>query len=122
MLYGLLADLVVVVHLSFIAFVALGGFLTWRWPRLVWLHAALISYSLIIVTVNFTCPLTPLEKHLRRIAGQRGYTGGFVDHYLTGVLYPARLIWLARGVVAALIIASYAGLLVRHRQSSHRAA
>jgi hypothetical protein len=122
MFYGLLADLVVIVHLSFIAFVALGGFLAWRWPRMVWLHVTAVSYALIIVTVNFTCPLTPLEKHLRHLAGQRGYTGGFIDHYLTGVLYPARLIWLARAVVAALIIASYAGLLVRHRQSAHRAA
>ena len=70
MLYGLLADLVVVVHLGFIAFVAVGGFLAWRWPRLLWLHVPAVTYALVIVTVGFDCPLTPLEKHLRHAAGQ----------------------------------------------------
>ena len=49
----------------------------------------------------------------RRLAG---YAEGFVDRYLTGVLYPARLIGLARTVVASAIVASHAGLLVKHRQ------
>jgi hypothetical protein len=115
MLYGLLADLVVIVHLGFIAFVAAGGFLAWRWPRFLWLHLPATSYALVIVMVGFDCPLTPLEKHLRHLAGQAGYSEGFVDHYLTGVLYPDRLIGLARTLVAAAIVVSYAGLLFRHR-------
>jgi hypothetical protein len=88
MLYRLLADAVVLVHLGFIAFVAIGGMLAWRWPRLVWLHLPAAGYALAIVTVGFTCPLTPLEKHLRHLAGQAGYPGGFVDHYLTGGRLP----------------------------------
>ncbi|HEY2985757.1 MAG TPA: DUF2784 domain-containing protein, partial [Jatrophihabitantaceae bacterium] len=91
-LYGLLADLVVVVHLGFIVFVAVGGFLAWRWPRVLWLHVPAIIYALVIVTLGFDCPLTPLEKHLRHLAGQRVYAEGFVDHYLTGVVYPGRLL------------------------------
>jgi hypothetical protein len=121
MFYGLLADLVVIVHLGFIAFVALGGFLAWRWPRLLWLHVPAISYALAIVTIGFDCPLTPLEKHLRHAAGQAGYSHGFVDHYLTGVIYPDRLLGLARALVAATVLASYAGLLVRHNRSWPRA-
>jgi Protein of Unknown function (DUF2784) len=113
-LYGLLADLVVVVHLGFIAFVAVGGFLAWRWPRLLWLHVPAIIYALVIVAVGFDCPLTPLEKHLRHAAGQAGYAKGFVDHYLTGVLYPDRLLVLVQTLVAAAVITSYAGLLFRH--------
>ncbi len=117
MFYGLLADLVVVIHLGFIAFVAVGGLLAWRWPRLLWLHVPAIIYALVIVTVGFDCPLTPLEKHLRLAAGQRGYPGGFVNHYLTGVVYPDRQRAVAQAVVAAAVVAGYAGLLVRHRQS-----
>jgi hypothetical protein len=117
-LYGLLADLVVVVHLGFIAFVAVGGFLAWRWPSVLWLHVPAINYSLVIVTIGFDCPLTPLEKHLRHLAGQRVYAEGFVDHYLTGVVYPGRLLVLAQVLVAAAVITSYARLLFRHRSTT----
>jgi uncharacterized membrane protein len=118
MLYGLLADLTVIVHLGFIAFVAAGGFLAWRWPRSLWLHAPAIIYALVIVTVGFDCPLTPLEKHLRHAAGQAGYAEGFVDHYLTGVLYPDRLLVLAQALVASAIVVSYAGLVYKHRHAT----
>lgn len=120
MLYGLLADAVVIVHLGFIAFVAVGGFLAWRWPRLLWLHVPAITYALIIVTVGFECPLTPLEKHLRHAAGQAGYSKGFVDHYLTGVLYPDRLLVLVQALVAAAVVTSYARLLLRHGVTGRR--
>jgi hypothetical protein len=95
LLYGLLADFVVIVHLGFIAFGAVSGFLEWRWPQSLWLHVPAVTYDLITVTVGFDCPLTPLEKHLRHAAGQAGYAQRFVDHYLTGVLYPDRLLVLA---------------------------
>jgi hypothetical protein len=35
--------------------------------------------------------LPPLENELRRKAAQAGYEGGFIDHYLLPVLYPAGL-------------------------------
>lgn len=44
--------------------------------------------------IEFTggiCPLTPLEQHLRQVIGQAGYAGGFIDHYLWTLLYPAGL-------------------------------
>jgi hypothetical protein len=118
MFYRLLADAVVLAHLGFIAFVAIGGVLAWRWPRLVWLHLPAAGYALAIVTVGFTCPLTPLEKHLRHLAGQAAYPGGFVAHYLNGVVYPGRLIGLARAVVVTLILASYLGLAVRRHRAT----
>jgi Protein of Unknown function (DUF2784) len=118
MFYRLLANAVVLVHLGFIAFVAIGGVLAWRWPRLAWLHLPAAGYALAVVTVGFTCPLTPLEKHLRHLAGQPGYPGGFVDHYLTGVIYPRRLIGLARAVVVALVLLGYLGHAVRHHHAA----
>ncbi len=85
------ADAVMSAHLAFVVFVVLGGLLAWRWPRAMWAHLAAAAYGVVILAVGFTCPLTPLEKALRTRAGQAGYEGGFVEHYVVGVLYPGRL-------------------------------
>jgi Protein of Unknown function (DUF2784) len=116
MLYGRLADLVVIIHVAFILFVAVGGLLAWHWRWLIWAHLPAVVYAVAIVTVGFDCPLTPLEKDFRRLAGEQVYSGGFVNHYLTNVVYPGGLTPLLRAVAAALIAAGYAGLLVRWRQ------
>ncbi len=110
MLYRLLAGLVVVVHLAFILFVAGGALLAWRRPALVWGHVPSVGWALAGITVGVACPLTPLEKSLRRLAGQEADPGGFVDHYLEGVVYPASLTPLLRTVAVVAILAGYAGL------------
>jgi hypothetical protein len=117
MFYRLLAELVVLAHFCFIAFVAGGALLAWQWPRLLWLHLPAVVWAVAIVMVGFPCPLTPLENHLRRRAGQAGYAGGFVDHYLTGVIYPGRLTALIRTLVAAVVVTGYARLLVKRRRA-----
>jgi hypothetical protein len=111
------ADAVVILHLTFVLFVVLGGFLTWRWPRMAFAHVPVALYGVLIELVGFTCPLTPLEKRFRRLARSEGYEGGFVEHYLVRVLYPGDYtvtvrLALAAGVVAANLVA-YAGLWVR---------
>jgi len=113
MVFRLLADLVVVMHLAFILFVAVGGLLTWRWPWIAWLHVPMVVWGTAIITVGFSCPLTPLEKELRWRAGERGYAGGFVDHYIEGVVYPGALAPLVRALIAAAIVVGYAGLVGR---------
>lgn len=122
MFYRILADMVVVLHLAFIVFVAVGSLLVWRWPRLLWPHLGVVAWAAAIVTIGFTCPLTPLEKHLRERAGGSSYEGGFIDHYLEGVVYPGEFTTLARLVVAALIAAGYAALVVRNRRRSRTGA
>lgn len=119
MLYRMLADLVVVTHLVFIAFVAVGSLLVWKWPRLLWPHLAVVAWAAAIVTVGFTCPLTPLEKHFREQAGQSSYDGGFIDHYLDGVIYPGRFTMLARLLVGMTIVVGY-GLLLVHGRTRRR--
>ncbi len=113
---GALADAVVVVHLAFVAFVAVGGVLAWRWRALLWPHLAAVAWSAGIVTVGYRCPLTALERALRRAAGEAAPTSGFVDRYLEGVLYPERLAWLLRLVVATLVAVGWAGLLLGRRR------
>ena len=116
MLYRVLADGVVILHLLYIAFVMFGALLAWRWRWLFWLHVPALAWAIVIVVWQQECPLTPLEKSLRRRAGDEGYPGGFVDHYLTGIIYPHHMLGLAQGVVAATVVLGYAGLLIR----SHR--
>jgi len=91
MLYRLTADAVVLLHLGFIVFVICGGFLAWRWPRLIWAHLPAAGWGAVIELFHWTCPLTPLEKGLRQLAGDAGYEGGFIEHYLIPVIYPVAL-------------------------------
>jgi hypothetical protein len=123
-LYRLLADLTVVVHLGFIGFVAAGGLLASR-PKgilvsrpqtMLIAHMSAVSWALGIVAVGWPCPLTSLEKWLRQRAGEKVYDTGFVDQYLTGVLYPERYEQIAQGVMAAAIVASYLILVLRKRR------
>jgi hypothetical protein len=116
----LAADAVVLVHLAFIVFVVLGGFLAWRDPRWAFAHlpaAAWGAYAELTATI---CPLTPLENALRREAGTQGYDGGFVEHYLIPLVYPAGLTprhQLAIGLaLVALNVAVYAGAARRARR------
>ncbi len=119
MLYRVLADLVVLAHLTFVAFVVLGGLLILWWSRVVWLHAPAALYAAAIEIVGWVCPLTPLEKHFRALAGEAGYEGGFIEHYAGLILYPAD--WQAiKGYLAAGVIvinlAVYALVILRLRR------
>jgi hypothetical protein len=91
MLQRLLADCLVVVHLAFIVFVVAGGFLVlWR-PSLRWVHLPAAAWGALVEFTGWICPLTPWEQALRRMAGQAGYAGGFIEHYLLSILYPQGL-------------------------------
>jgi hypothetical protein len=97
--YRALADTILVLHLGFVLFVALGGILLARWPRLPYVHLPAVAWGVFIELSGGVCPLTPLEQRLRRMGGEPGYAGGFVDHYITAALYPAGL---TRGMQVAL--------------------
>ena len=91
MIHRLLADATVAFHLAFIAFVVLGGLLVLRKPRVAWLHLPAVAWVVWLELTGAICPLTPLENALRLRAGEAGYEGGFIDHYLMPVIYPAGL-------------------------------
>ena len=116
----LLADAVLLLHGLFILFAVFGGLLVWRWPRLAWLHLPAAAWAGWVVSAGWICPLTPLENALRRSAGEAGYSGGFIEHYLLGLIYPEGLtrpvqmalglgVLLFNAVVYALVIAKRAG-------------
>jgi hypothetical protein len=115
--YRILADAVLVLHFAFIAFAVLGGLAVLRWPRLAWLHLPAALWAAGISFAGWTCPLTPLENRLRRLGGEGGFEGGFVEHYLTSAIYPEGLtrgVQVALGIfVVALNLAVYLRLLRR---------
>jgi Protein of Unknown function (DUF2784) len=112
------ADLVVVVHLLFIGFIVGGVFLTWRWPLIIWAHIPAVAYGALVEFAGFTCPLTLLENDLHHRAGEAGYRGGFISHYLVKVIYPPGLthgMQIGLGVLLLLVaIIGYWGFLRRH--------
>ena len=115
MLYRVLADVVVAVHLAYLVSIPLGGFLAWRWRGLIPIHLALVVIGLVSITIGFDCPLTTWEQSLRRRGGQHPYRGGFVDHYLTGKIYPRGYDTAVQVLMAAAVVIAYAALMLRHR-------
>lgn len=119
MLFRYLAGLTVALHALFVAFVVLGGLLVLRWPRLAWLHLPAAAWGVVVEYAGWLCPLTPLEQGLRLRAGEAGYGGGFVEHYLLPLLYPSALTrptqWLLGSLVLAVNAAVYVRLFRRRR-------
>jgi hypothetical protein len=120
LLYRVLADALVAIHLGFVLFVVLGGLLVLRFPRAAWLHLPAAIWGAWVEWTDTVCPLTPLQNHLRRLGGEAGYRGGFIEHYLLPVLYPAGLTRNLQYVLGALVVGvnlfAYGRLLVRARR------
>lgn len=117
--YATLATLVLVVHGAFVLFVVAGGLLALRWPRAAWAHLPAAAWGAGIELAGGVCPLTPLENRLRDLAGQAGYDGGFVEHYLLASIYPDGLTRETQVVVGLVVVAVnvlvYAGVWRRRR-------
>lgn len=120
MLYRLLADGVLVLHLLFILFVVLGGLLVLRFPRLAFLHVPAAIWGAFIELAGSACPLTSVENSLRLKAGESGYSEGFIEHYLMPVIYPQGLTrdiqFVLAGVVIGINLAIYGWLIYRRRK------
>ena len=110
MLTGLTADLLVVIHLAFIGFVVFGGLLALKWRRALYLHLPAAVWGALIEFQGWLCPLTPLEQRLRTAAGEAGYQGGFVEHYVIPVIYPVDLTRNLQILLGVLVIAVNLGI------------
>jgi len=125
--YRLLATLVLALHFGYLAYLVLGGFLAWRWPRTIWLHLATAGWAVTIVAADLlaggiTCPLTHAEDWARRRAGDAPLTTGFIDRYLEGVIYPERYAAAAQALVGAAVLVSWIGYAGRWRRRRARRA
>jgi len=110
------ADAVVVLHLAYLLFVAVGGILAWRWRWVIVPHVLAVIWSLGILTVGQECPLTDLQRHFEEQAGDAADRRGFVDRYLEGVLYPERYTTLLRVLMGALVVVGWVGFAVQTRR------
>lgn len=115
-----LADAVVLLHLAFVAFATLGGFLAWRWRAVLIAHVPALVWAVWIAATGNICPLTPLENRLRILGGDDGYESGFIEHYLLPLLYPVGITRETQGLLGialiAVNIAAYLGLMYRMRR------
>jgi hypothetical protein len=118
-LYRLLADATAGVHFLFLAYLVVGGFLACRVRWTIWTHIAAVAWGFSTVLFGFTCPLTDLENWARRRAGEAGLPpSGFIDHYITNVLYPRSALELVRVLVVLVVLASWVLYLRFHRHQS----
>jgi hypothetical protein len=123
MIYRLLADGMMILHGAFLLFFVIGGFLAWKWRRVIWAHLAVGLWNITIVLLDFECPVTGVEKHWMRKGGEEPYAGGYINHYLDGTIWPEGYTWLAEIVGFALLVISYIGLYFvsrRQRQTRER--
>lgn len=103
--YSLAAEVVLALHLAFIAFVVLGGLIAVHRRRLIALHLPAAAWGVYVEISGRICPLTYLENFLRGKAGESGYTGSFVEHYLLAIIYPAGLTRAIQFVLAGVVLA-----------------
>lgn len=119
--YGLLAGSFLALHFAFILFALFGGLVAIRYPGASWLHLPALFWGLAVEWADWTCPLTPLENALRQRAGQPGYAGGFIEHWIMELLYPQGLtpeMRYALGLVlAALNVAVYTHVISSRRKA-----
>jgi Protein of Unknown function (DUF2784) len=105
MRYAFLADAVLVLHGLFIVWVVFGGLAVMARKLFAWLHLPAVAWAVWVSWSGSYCPLTPLEQSLRRAAGQAGYEGGFIEHYLTAAIYPQGLTSLHQLAFGAAVLA-----------------
>ena len=103
--YHILADILVAAHFLFILFVVFGGLLVIRKPSFAWVHLPAALWGAVVEIFGWICPLTPLENHLRTLAGESVYSGDFIARYLLFLIYPENLTpSIQKGLGAVVIV------------------
>ncbi|MDR6711210.1 hypothetical protein J2W83_000800 [Pseudomonas hunanensis] len=120
MLYRLTADALVLLHLAFILLVLFGGLLMLKWRPALLVHLPAVAWGIAVEWLHLDCPLTAWENRMRAAAGDAGYPGGFIEHYVWPLIYPAGLtaqIQLQLGLIVLLLnLALYGYALWRWRR------
>jgi len=108
-----LDDVVVAVHYLVMAWIVFGGYLVWRWRKLLPFHIVMVAWAVFSLLVPITCPLTWLENYFRHMGGLPPLKDGFVATYITGVLYPANDLLIAQIVAGVIVLVSWVGIVLR---------
>jgi hypothetical protein len=119
--YTLVVWLAVVAHFAFLIYLPSGGFLALRWRRSIWLHVAAVLWGVGSVVLHFWCPLTSFEQWARARAGLPPLSSaGFIDHYITGVMYPTGGTGYAQAAAFSAVLVSWIayGVTARRQRSA----
>lgn len=120
LVYRLLADLVVLLHATYVLFVVLalpviivGAWRQWSWvrkPGFRYTHQAMIGVVVAEAWCGITCPLTTWEHWLRAWSGGRSYRGDFIPNLVHNLLFfdaPPWVFTLAYSMFGALVLATF---------------
>jgi uncharacterized protein DUF2784 len=116
--YRILGDAVMLIHFAFLVFLALGGFLACRFRWVIVPHLAAAVWAAMSVFVGVECPLTRWEDGLRQLSGRPRLPGGFVDTYLTGVIYPGQHLRAVQLLLAVVVALSWVRFAIGYRHTS----
>ncbi len=104
MLWRVTADLVVAIHVTYIAIVLLGfaailagAAARWQWVRNPYFRVAHLAMVLVVcveAAVGSTCPLTSLESALRLKGGEAGYPRDFIGYWLDRLIFYDAPAWV----------------------------
>jgi len=114
--YRLLADAVAGLHYAYLAYLLVGGFVAWRWPRTIALHIFAAVWAVLVIATPVPCPLTAAQNALRERGGQPPLRDSFINTYIRGTFYPAAHETETRVVVAGVVVASWIGFALRMRR------
>ena len=87
MFYRLAADFILIFHFCFVLFIVFGGLLVLRRRQMIWLHLPAVVWGILIEFFQWNCPLTTIENYLRGLGGESGYDDGFIDYFVSAILY-----------------------------------
>jgi polyferredoxin len=115
-----LADAVLLLHGALVLFVVgglvlivVGNLRGWRWVNGAWLRLAHLVAILVVVAeawFGVVCPLTALEQAARARAGEAGYGGGFIEHWVQRLIYydlPGWVFVLGYSLFALAVLAAW---------------
>ena len=115
-----LAEAVMLLHFAVLAFLLAGGFLAWRWRRVIYPHLAIGVWAILSLLMPITCPITVWENHFRALAGMPLLETGFIDHYIDGVWYPESASMVVQLVLGAVVLGSWVGFFAGARAAARR--
>ena len=119
LIYRILADMVVAIHLILVGFIVIGMAAIllriackWRWVRNFWfriIHLAMIATVVEKTVFGVKCLLTACENQLRERAGETVQEGTFIGRLLHGILFwdvspvMLRIVYYLSGLAVLLI-------------------
>lgn len=115
----LLTVLVTVAHFVALAYIGLGGFLAWIWPRSLYVHVLFAAWGIVVNVFTLACPLTVVEDFLRQQRGLDPLPGGFNEYYLYDTLIPHSMLPFVAVAALLLVTVSYVGVYVLWRHRMH---